>query len=161
MDDTFANFSNFGPSIDIAAPGVDILSTFNGSDYGILTGTSMAVPHVTGLAGYLKTINPNASPDELKEMIIKSGSSSSSQCQENKGIGYFKGDLDEIPEPLLILPKNLIRDDSIVRVDATNNNITKTNATKQELPTTTTKSYQSNNKQCYQQQQTTNNLQIQ
>ena len=98
----------------------------------------MAVPHVTGLAGYLKTINPNASPDELKEMIIKSGSSSSSQCQENKGIGYFKGDLDEIPEPLLILPKNLIRDDSIVRVDTTNNNITKTNATKEEVPTTTT-----------------------
>ena len=136
MDDTFGNFSNFGPSIDIAAPGVDILSTFNGSAYGILTGTSMAVPHVTGLAGYLKTINPNASPDEIREMIIKSGSSPSSQCQENKGIGYFKGDLDDIPEPLLILPKNLIRDDSIIGVDATNKDNIQTNATKQELPTT-------------------------
>ena len=62
MDDTFADFSNFGPSIDVAAPGVDILSTFNGSDYGILSGTSMAVPHVTGLAAYLKTINHNANP---------------------------------------------------------------------------------------------------
>ncbi len=113
MDDTFGNFSNFGPSIDVAAPGVDILSTFNGTAYGILTGTSMAVPHVAGLAGYLKTINPDASPDEIREMIIKSGSSPSSQCQENKGIGYFKGDLDDIPEPLVILPKNLIRDDSI------------------------------------------------
>ena len=157
MDDTFGNFSNFGPSIDVAAPGVDILSTFNGTAYGILTGTSMAVPHVTGLAGYLKTINPDASPDEIREMIIKSGSSPSSQCQENKGIGYFKGDLDDIPEPLLILPKNLIRDDSIIGVDANSkDNIkinvtkgvpttklpttpTKTNATKQELPTTTTK----------------------
>ena len=118
MDDTFGNFSNFGPSIDVAAPGVDILSTFNGTAYGILTGTSMAVPHVTGLAGYLKTINPDASPDEIREMIIKSGSSPSSQCQENKGIGYFKGDLDDIPEPLLILPKNLLRDDSIIGVDA-------------------------------------------
>ena len=139
LDDSFANFSNFGPSIDVAAPGVDILSTFNGTDYGILTGTSMAVPHVTGLAGYLKTINPNASPDEIREMITKSGSSPSAECQENKGIGYFKGDLDEIPEPLLVLPKNLIRDDSIIRVvDETNNNNIKTNATKQELPTTTT-----------------------
>ena len=155
MDDTFGNFSNFGPSIDVAAPGVDILSTFNGTAYGILTGTSMAVPHVTGLAGYLKTINPDASPDEIREMIIKSGSSPSSQCQENKGIGYFKGDLDDIPEPLLILPKNLLRDDSIIGVDANSkDNIkinvtkgvpttklpttpTKTNATKQELPTTT------------------------
>ena len=118
MDDTFANFSNFGPSIDVAAPGVDILSTFNGTAYGILTGTSMAVPHVTGLAGYLKTINPNASPDEIREMITKSGSSPAAECQENKGIGYFKGDLDEIPEPLLILPKNLIRDDLINRADS-------------------------------------------
>ena len=139
MDDTFGNFSNFGPSIDVAAPGVDILSTFNGTAYGILTGTSMAVPHVTGLAGYLKTINPNAGPDEIKEMIIKSGSSPSSQCQENKGIGYFKGDLDDIPEPLLILPKNLIRDDSIIGVDANSKDKIQTNATKQELPTTTIK----------------------
>ncbi len=137
MDDTFGTFSNFGPSIDVAAPGVDILSTFNGTAYGILTGTSMAVPHVTGLAGYLKTINPDASPDEIREMIIKSGSSPSSQCQENKGIGYFKGDLDDIPEPLVILPKNLVKDDSIIGIDATNN--IKTNVTKQELPTTPTK----------------------
>ena len=139
MDDTFANFSNFGPSIDVAAPGVDILSTFNGTAYGILTGTSMAVPHVTGLAGYLKSINPNASPEEIREMIIKSGSSPSSECQENKGIGYFKGDLDEIPEPLLILPKNLIRDDLINRAEATNNNNIITNATKQELHNNTNK----------------------
>ena len=139
MDDTFANFSNFGPSIDVAAPGVDILSTFNGTAYGILTGTSMAVPHVTGLAGYLKTINPNASPEEIREMIIKSGSSPSSECQENKGIGYFKGDLDEIPEPLLILPKNLIRDDLINRAEATNNNNIITNATKQETTSNTNK----------------------
>ena len=134
MDDTFGNFSNFGPSIDVAAPGVDILSTFNGTAYGILTGTSMAVPHVAGLAGYLKTINPDASPDEIREMIIKSGSSPSSQCQENKGIGYFKGDLDDIPEPLVILPKNLIKDDSIIGVDATTKDNIQTNITKQELP---------------------------
>ena len=37
-------------------------------------------------------------------MIGKSGSSPDSECQENKGIGYFKGDLDKVPEPLLILP---------------------------------------------------------
>jgi subtilisin family serine protease len=147
MDDTFADFSNFGPSIDVAAPGVDILSTFNGSDYGILPATSMAVPHVTGLAGYLKTINPHASPDNIREMIINSGSPPSSECLENKGIGYFKGDLDEIAEPLLLLPKQLIRDESIVKADLTNATkqelptktlpTTKTNATKQELPTKT------------------------
>jgi subtilisin family serine protease len=139
MDDTFADFSNFGPSIDVAAPGVDILSTFNGSDYGILTGTSMAVPHVTGLAAYLKTINPNANPDTLKEMITKSGSSPDSECQVNKGIGYFMGDVDNFAEPLIVLPKEIIRDNSVIGVDATNtDNGHKTNATNQELPTTKT-----------------------
>jgi subtilisin family serine protease len=138
MDDTFADFSNFGPSIDVAAPGVDILSTFNGSDYGILSGTSMAVPHVTGLAAYLKTINPNANPDTLREMITKSGSSPDSECQVNKGIGYFKGDVDKFAEPLIVLPKEIIRDNSIIRADATNTDKdSKTNATNQELPTTT------------------------
>jgi subtilisin family serine protease len=135
MDDTFANFSNFGPSIDVAAPGVDILSTFNGSDYGILSGTSMAVPHVTGLAAYLKTINPNANPDTLREMITKSGSSPDAECQVNKGIGYFKGDVDKFAEPLIVLPKEIIRDNALIRVDATNtDNGNKTNVTKQELP---------------------------
>ena len=90
MDDTFANFSNFGPSIDVAAPGVDILSTFNGTAYGILTGTSMAVPHVTGLAGYLKSINPNASPEEIREMIAKSGSSPAAVSEKIKGLDISK-----------------------------------------------------------------------
>ena len=76
--------------------------------------------------------------DEIEKSIIKSGSSPSSQCQENKGIGYFKGDLDDIPEPLVILPKNLIKDDSIIGVGATTKDNIQTNVTKQELPTTTT-----------------------
>jgi hypothetical protein len=108
VDDTFADFSNFGPSIDVAAPGVDIISTFNGTDYGILTGTSMAVPHVTGLAALLKMQNANISPEELREMVIKSGSTPNSECEENKGIGYFIGDVDGIAEPLMVLPKNII-----------------------------------------------------
>lgn len=61
-DDTFATFSNFGSSVRLAAPGVDILSTVptgncqlcNPSGYGLLSGTSMASPHVSGaLALYI------------------------------------------------------------------------------------------------------------
>ncbi|ELZ01566.1 peptidase S8 and S53 subtilisin kexin sedolisin [Natrialba chahannaoensis JCM 10990] len=53
QDDGFAAFSNYGPEIELAAPGVDILSTLPSGEYGIGTGTSFATPHVTGTAALL------------------------------------------------------------------------------------------------------------
>ena len=67
LDDSFAKFSNFGKKIDIAAPGVEILSTYSGNIYAFDSGTSMATPHVTGYAALLKSKYPNATPKKSKK----------------------------------------------------------------------------------------------
>jgi subtilisin len=99
-DDTFAYFSNFGPVVKIAAPGVNILSTYNGTGYAVDSGTSMATPFVSGAATLYKAEHPNALPSEVTAAIMKSGSVKGTAC-DSQAHGYFSGDLDKLPEPLL------------------------------------------------------------
>jgi hypothetical protein len=99
-DDTFAFFSNFGPAVKIAAPGVNILSTYNGTGYAVDSGTSMAAPFVTGAAALYKAQHPYAMPSEVVKAVLGAGSLPGTAC--NGGAhGYFTGDVDKLPEPLL------------------------------------------------------------
>lgn len=68
--DAFASFSNFGSWVQVAAPGVNILSTLPGNAYGLKTGTSMATPHVSGVAALALAQNPGISTAGLKALIL-------------------------------------------------------------------------------------------
>lgn len=67
-----AVFSNFGKiSVDVAAPGVNYVSTIPYNAYSPLTGTSMAAPVVSGGVGLLLSQNPNLSIETIKRILIE------------------------------------------------------------------------------------------
>jgi hypothetical protein len=99
-DDTLACFSNFGPSIDVAAPGVQIVSAAVGGGYRLASGTSMAAPHVAGAVALYIAQNrqwlPTGAdrPPFIMDMVKSTG-------WRLGDYGYFTDDPDEFPESLL------------------------------------------------------------
>ncbi|WP_224365339.1 Ig-like domain-containing protein [Hyalangium versicolor] len=74
--DLRADFSNYGPCVDLFAPGQNILSDFGNSDtsWGTIDGTSLAGAHVAGAAALILERHPQATPEQLKAEILRQAS---------------------------------------------------------------------------------------
>jgi serine protease len=72
--DARSSFSSFGATtVDLGAPGSDIVSTIPGNAYASFSGTSMATPHVTGAAALVLSLNDSLTVAELKEILMNTG----------------------------------------------------------------------------------------
>lgn len=74
---SFSNFGNYASQgvnySDISAPGVDIYSAAPANGYGFSLGTSMAAPIVSGAVALMKSVNPNLTNSQIKEILDKTG----------------------------------------------------------------------------------------
>lgn len=109
--------SNYGPNIDVAAPGVNIYSSIPGDNYAYKSGTSMAAPYISAIAAMIKLNNPELEPLEI-ENIIKEYSVDIGE----KGVDWYFG--SGVPNMALALPKvdleNIEIDNNEITLDVGN-----------------------------------------
>ncbi|MGD0783384.1 MAG: S8 family peptidase, partial [Candidatus Aminicenantales bacterium] len=110
-NDNRAAFSNFGARIDVAAPGVRILSTvptwYFGPDqlpYAFQDGTSFAAPHVSGLAALIKSVKPWLTPVQIMDIIRYSADdvNASQYPGQDEYLGYGRINMAKALVPLII-----------------------------------------------------------
>ncbi|MBL8843962.1 MAG: peptidase S8 [Planctomycetes bacterium] len=100
-NDNRSSFSTYGSWVDVAAPGSSIFSTYDGNAYATLSGTSMACPHVAGLAGLIRShVGPYATATEVRERVqyttdpvgtfVATGRVNAENALKNEGGGVTK-----------------------------------------------------------------------
>jgi subtilisin family serine protease len=86
-NDSLASFSSTGPRVDIAAPGAAIYSTLWNNTYATFNGTSMASPHVAGVAALIKASNTAISAPQIRERITSTATDLGSAGRDDS-FGY-------------------------------------------------------------------------
>jgi subtilisin family serine protease len=84
-----ASFSSRGAGINVAAPGEDICSTYLNNSYTMMSGTSMAAPHVTGTVALLLSRRPKLSPAAVKARLQKTAKFLSGNTRKDQGSGLI------------------------------------------------------------------------
>jgi len=107
-----SGYSNFGEGvIDLAAPGTDVLSTLPGGDHAPDSGTSMAAPHVAGVAALLATAHPDASPARLAELLAAQATPVGEAAFSGAGMvdafTAVSADIDPSPGPVIGVPETV------------------------------------------------------
>ncbi len=97
-DDTFANFSNYGNVVDLGAPGVSIYSTWKNGGYNILSGTSMAAPHVAGAAALYINSHPESNWLQVRDGLTAAAETLNAGHTDPSGLH---------PEPVLQIINSL------------------------------------------------------
>jgi subtilisin family serine protease len=93
-----ADFSSRGPSDcpgneikpEVAAPGVDVYSSEPGGIYGLMSGTSMAGPHVAGVVALMREANPDLEPQTMKQILMDTARDEGTLGEDNDyGWGFI------------------------------------------------------------------------
>lgn len=106
QNDARAYFSTYGSTVDIAAPGVSILSTTKDGQYGTEDGTSMASPHVAAAAALVFSLHPNWTVAQVRQALESTGDavsgfsgSSLKRLNVAKALAYGGGSTSPTPAP--------------------------------------------------------------
>ena len=109
-----ASFSNYGSSLELAAPGESIYGTVPGNSYEAWNGTSMAAPHVSGAAGLIWSRNPSLSNTQVRQLLASTATDLGSSGRDSY-FGYGRIDvraaLAQVPDSSGNLPNNPAPDD--------------------------------------------------
>jgi len=102
INDIRTYFTSYGQWVDVAAPGQDILSTIPNDSYASYSGTSMATPYVSGLAGLIKSYNMTYGKNEIAAHILATADDIHDSQMGTGRINNYKA-LTAIPQPTLLL----------------------------------------------------------
>lgn len=89
-----ANFSNYGLTVDLAAPGDNVLSTHLNNGYRVLSGTSMSVPHVSALAGLIWSLRPDLTREEVVDLMRTTAADLNAATHPGQDIYLGAGQID-------------------------------------------------------------------